>query len=344
MMIQNFKGKHQKINVLGMELYYSTPPNFWFCFTETYINSIGSQYIGYRFDEWKRIYTKAFLHRLFAIPICLFQLFFFIIYERKVVFINNQLWSTNLYSEKFTHLLSLLKAHENFKGKAQIYRNINVVSNPAIYQELTERKAIKIANRKVMLFDYRDSSLQKKRPLQTDLKKWEAIQNEYQWIKLKSNQIDRIETCLKFYNQLYLEKYSQYNPAYTVQFLQKAISRNEIIIEYLIANKHEEKVLACLGYVENHVEITNPFIGYDESFTEIPLYRMINIRMIMLAKEKNKLYNMSSGASDFKMQRGGKAVIEYHFIVPPNSVLELLKWKLLAIVSNKIIEPILLKH
>lgn len=108
---------------------------------------------------------------------------------------------------------------------------------------------------------------------------------------------------------MYLEKYSWHNPQFTDNFLREAL--NNGILE-LHGFRRDGRLDAVLGFYVRDGVMTTPLFGYDTSLSqELGLYRMLSARLIEIACERMLLLHESSGAAQFKRNRGAEAEIEY---------------------------------
>lgn len=92
--------------------------------------------------------------------------------------------------------------------------------------------------------------------------------------------------------------------------------------------------------------MTTPLFGYDTSLPQqLGLYRMLSARLIEIACERRVLLHESSGAAQFKRNRGAEAEIEYTAVQVGHLPLRRrLPWTALADLLTKIGVPLLRKY
>lgn len=112
------------------------------------------------------------------------------------------------------------------------------------------------------------------------------------------------------YDQLYLEKYSSLNPAFTEAFLRTGHKENMIHLEGL--KDHQGILLGIVGTINFNGIITTPIVGYDlQQPQKLGLYRLLMAIAMEQMDETNSAYNVSSGAGYFKKLRGAFPEIEW---------------------------------
>jgi len=91
--------------------------------------------------------------------------------------------------------------------------------------------------------------------------------------------------------------------------------------------------------------MTTPLFGYDLSIPqELGLYRILSLKLIEEATNRELVLHQSSGAGQFKKCRGGVPVIEYNAVyIRHLSLFRRIVWKTVKIISNKIAMPMIIK-
>jgi hypothetical protein len=119
-----------------------------------------------------------------------------------------------------------------------------------------------------------------------------------------------LRRALELYKLLYLDKYSTYNPQFTLSFLQ--LCRDESLL-HLKALRLESQINAVFGFFIRNGAMTTPFFGYD---THLPqsdgLYRILSALIFQEGQERGLLVHASAGVGKYKKTRGGQPVIEYN--------------------------------
>ncbi|MDT0608317.1 hypothetical protein [Croceitalea rosinachiae] len=259
----------------------------------------------------------------------------------RTVFVNNFFLATNLY-EKDTLLSDTMVTQylkEYYPNCVIAFRSINESTDSHLLNKLKLHGGLPLACRQLYILDPKHDNFQKKRPVIRDRKLWEKTKDLYWQKVLRFDKIE-ISTLLTFYRDLYLKKYSQLNPDYSADFLEA--SMNSKILDFYILREISSDVPLAVQAVERtkHVVCT-PFIGYDHMKPKnIGLYRLMHLKLSEIAIEEDKIFNMSSGASTFKKQRGGVPCFDYHIIFIdhlPKRVQWF--WKQLYSISESIIKP-----
>jgi hypothetical protein len=110
--------------------------------------------------------------------------------------------------------------------------------------------------------------------------------------------------------------------------------------------RFEGKIVAVLATFEQNGVITTPFIGYDPNApAEWGLYRLMNMKLMQEAINRNLILHQSSGAGDFKKQRGGESAYEYNFIYNKHlNAFRRSPWKLFEYMTDRYIIPNMEKY
>ena len=262
-----------------------------------------------------------------------------------VVFINNLFLATNLYEEPSlltnNHVTEYLKSYYNNKTIA--FRSVNDSTDLEMLENLKETGAIPLVCRQLYILNPKDERYKKKRPVVQDRKLWEKTENLY-WEKISGFKRNENEIALKYYEDLYLKKYSILNPYFTSEFLTNTL-KSGLLDYYFLREKTSDLPLAVQAIERTSSVVCTPFIGYDQKKPkEVGLYRLMNRQLTELAVKGNKTLNMSSGASDFKKQRGGLPCFDYNVVLCDH--LPKRKqwiWKKIFSYSETVIKPAMLE-
>lgn len=233
----------------------------------------------------------------------------------RTVFVNNFFLATNLY-EKDTALsdpsvTQYLKKY--YPNKVVVFRSINESTDSGLLNKMKLHGGLPLVCRQLYILDPKRSNFQKKRPVIRDRKHWEKTKDLF-WQKVSEFDRKEVNTLLYFYQDLYLNKYSKLNPDYTTDFLE--VTMNLGILDFYILREMDSNLPLAVQAVECTKDVVcTPFIGYDRRRPKnIGLYRLMHLKLMEIAIEEEKIFNMSSGASTFKKQRGGVPYYEYHII------------------------------
>jgi hypothetical protein len=197
-----------------------------------------------------------------------------------------------------------------FPDHAIVFRSVNHALNADVGDALRDTGYRAIFSRQVYLLDPRTGLHPHKKSLRKDLSL--AGHTPYTWIgagALTANDCKRLN---RLYDNLYIDKYSLYNPQFTEAFFHEALSSDWLTLWTLRA---EGRIDGVLGFVQRQGVMTTPLIGYDRSLLpERGLYRLISLKLILEAERRGLILHQSSGASRFKMHRGSDASIEHSYV------------------------------
>lgn len=304
-----------------------------------YVTSFITQYILYTREEVMKsskysIRQKRLVKYVAPLLLPIANLFL----KQNIVWVNNNLTSTPLYKSNW-HFYDVntltYKLLEYYPKDVIIYKCIELFTNPKLFKKFTEAGFIPLLGRQVYIFNPRTSNFKKKRSYQMD-KKFAEKQNRFYWTELDTDNAEDVNRVLELYKKLYLEKHSIYNPHYTEIYIKNGIGNFQLRFE-ILKDKENEMIVAVQGIHETDTIINTSFIGYDQNLPQkIGLYRLMNYELMRQAIVKEKILNMSSGAGDFKLKRGGQASFEYQMIYPGNlSIFQRKLWKFLANTLDK---------
>ena len=199
-----------------------------------------------------------------------------------------------------------------------------------------------VASRQVYIFD--SSLCDFKRRNNTNNDRRALMKGKYKLVMHEQITKEDYPVILELYNKLYLEKYSQHNPQYSEKLIEYW-HKNQLLTMFGL--RDQAGVLqGIIGIFESEKVITAPLVGYNTHLTsENALYRIL-IYLILDYSEKSGLcLNLSSGASGFKLLRGGQPFIEYSAIYINHLPLyRRILWKTIRVVLNWLFVPILKRY
>jgi hypothetical protein len=112
------------------------------------------------------------------------------------------------------------------------------------------------------------------------------------------------------YRQLYIDKYSPFNPRFTPDFFRLAVENRLFTLK---AYQKSGDIAAVLGYYEINRIMTQPIFGYDTRLPQkLGLYRLLSLQVLREGQARGARINASGGVGEFKRLRGGVAAIEYN--------------------------------
>ncbi|MBI5966015.1 MAG: GNAT family N-acetyltransferase [Chloroflexi bacterium] len=249
----------------------------------------------------------------------------------KVVFVNNYLLSTNLYPSVNSEQLSAVSEAliRRFPERVIVFRSVDRKKNPHIYQALEECGYDMVLSRQVWYMEPEEAV--RTRQYKEDVRV--LRKHGYEVVNGKDLNDVELARALHLYNLLYLEKYSYYNPQFTLEFMK--LARDEGIL-HLRALKRDGKINAVMGFFIRNDVMTQPLFGYDTSLPqEEGLYRLLTLITLQEGLERKLLVHASGGVGKFKKVRGGKSVTEYNAVFTKHLPLWRRRpWKLIKLFSK----------
>ncbi len=314
-------------------------------YANSYVCSPYTHYITYAKEELTLV-KPAWLRRLFATIFTLLGLLGKACQMNQVVCVNNWLLSTNLYpslsTQQLKDILDFLK--QRFPHHAIVFRSLNNATTPTMMTDLKHLGCTLPGSRQVYLLRPADphALTSKARWL---LKRDFTLLARYGYTAAINEELteDDIARIVDLYNVLYLDKYSRSNPMFNEHFIRLALYEK---ILQLVVLKKDKRIDAVLGYFYRNGVMTTPLFGYDTALPqELGLYRMLSVILFNIAKERGLLLHESSGATQFKRNRGACAEIEYSAIYVQHLPLyRYLYWDMLTFLLDRIGIPYMQKH
>lgn len=266
----------------------------------------------------------------------------------RVVHVNNWLLSTNLYPEltaqETDEAIKLLLAR--FPRHTIIFRSLCRSINGDLIDRLQRQGFRLVPSRQVYL--WQPTGLQAPNAKARWLLKRDYSlldKNGYEAIGPAMLTAEDMPRLAELYRALYLDKYSYYNPQFGEAFLELARSGNLLQL-HALRHKESGRLDAVLGYYCRNGIMTTPVFGYDTSLPqEIGLYRMLSAVLLDIATANGHLLHESSGAAQFKRNRGAVAEIEYSAVYDRHLPFDRrASWMLLEKLLNGVGVPMLEKY
>jgi hypothetical protein len=261
----------------------------------------------------------------------------------KNVHVNNFLLSTNPYPEWNGQEIEAITAFilSEYPSHTLIFRSLNAYQHQALIHRFEANGYDSIGSRQVYIYDLTKAEWLKHRNNKHDNR---IIRKSGLRLVQHEEMGDFMPQALDLYRQLYLKKYSEYNPQFTLRYFQQCHAKNIVQFQGYVDKSGRLKAFSGLFIIEN--TITSPLIGYDLTAPRKDGLYIHAAQLAVLNKfETGLLLNLSSGAAEFKRMRGGQAVIEYSTLylkhLPRN---RRLRWQVLKFVSNKIGVPLIRKY
>ena len=297
----------------------------------TYTVSPYSHYISYGgYEEVKHLNNPPVeaLIRLLLYPV---SWYFRAADLDKVAYVNNYLLSTNLYpSVNSNHVSILSEALPRwFPDRVIVFRSVEARKNPHILDALKGINYDLVLSRQVWFMDPAESVISRGYKEDRRVLRY----HKYELVDGRDFSDDDLNRAVELYNELYLEKYSYYNPRFTFEFMKLAQDAKTL---HMRALKCDGKMDGVFGYFTRNGAMTVPLLGYDTSLPkQAGLYRLLTQFMVQEGLQHNLLIHASSGVGKFKKARGGKSAIEYNAVYASHLPLwRQVPWKLIKIISK----------
>lgn len=310
----------------------------------TYVSSLKIQYVDYPKEELrakKSLKKSEKLLYLSSFP--LLSAIFSLAKTEKSIFVNNWLFSTNLFPKLSPEEIQLTHTflREKFPKHNLIFKSVFDKQNTVLAKELLDLNYHKLLSRQVYFFDPREKK-KPKRPFVQDSKRWDK--NEvlnYDFLPEPSD--EQLEKVREYYKNLYIGKHSSFNPDYSISFL-RSLYHSQVL--RLMVIQENSEVLGFQGVSQEDETLTTPMIGYDLNLPkEKYVYRFLNLLLMKEAVDKEVVLNMSSGAGKFKKQRGGVSDFEYNYIfIPPSNSIGNFLMKKFVRFSEKTVKENMIKY
>lgn len=257
----------------------------------------------------------------------------------RVAYVGNWLLSTNLHPPLPKETLGAIRdfVAEAFPDRAIAFRSINESLDAGLMRDLLALGFRAVFSRQVYLYDPRAPG-PVPRSLRQDANL--ARRSGYTWRcagEIGEGEIPRLR---ELYAQLYLEKYSSFNPQFNERFVRAALRGGWL---HVFAAAKDGRTDAVVGFVERGGVMTAPLIGYDRAVpAEEGLYRLISYKLVEEARRRACLLHQSSGAAAFKRFRGGVAAMEFTLVYDRHLPRRArLPWRVLETASRRAILPLM---
>ena len=311
--------------------------------TQSYVSSPIAQYIDYGKREVELEMGRGWMYYT-SVP--LLNVLGMICHWGKMdhaIFVNNFLLSTNLYPaleiSEIVEIRDLLL--NNYPDRSIVFRSVNTHLNAPLLKALKQAGFRQVFSRQVYIIDPKTGIHRQKRALKLDTKLESQLEG-FSWEGSESLNEADAGRILQLYKELYIRKYSPINPQFTETFFRESIRKQQYQYRVL---RHQKKIVAVIGYYLENGVMTNPIIGYDQSYPKkMGLYRMLTLETIREAERQGVVFNMSSGASHFKRLRGAQPAMEYNLVYDKHLPLSRrLPWTLIKQLSDRVVIPIMQK-
>lgn len=277
-------------------------------YENSYVCSPYTLYVNCGFEKVQTL-NNPFFKRVATFFLNIFKRAFRSGKINKIIFVNNWLFTTNLYPKMTESQIHAIRKAltERYPDHAIAFRSITQMGNSSCFKSLAKDQFDLIATRPVFFLDTQNEETFKARMFKSDLKIMKSTQYEI----IENDQIQKEDygRILDLYKNLYITKYTQYSPQLNLNFIELAV-RNKIL--NVKALKKNGKIDAVMGYFARNGVATSPIFGYDTSLPQdLGLYRIISTLLTLEAKDRGLMVNQSAGASNYKKLRRAESDIEY---------------------------------
>jgi len=307
-----------------------------------YVVSPFAMIINYSQEELYKVKQKVLLPIAWLL-ISVFSVILKVTRIDRIHILNNQMLSTNFFETYWNDLdfkEITIKQKRQFPKHALAIRSLNEVQNETITKKLHEQNWIPIVTRQVYLFEKYDMH---KRDIIRDMKLLQS--SRYKFVEPDPNSLEYFQKAEGLYNQLYLKKYTPENIQYTALYMQEMYRSGDLHLRLLL-DTEANVLVGVVGIIGNNVALTAPIVGYELSRpASEALYRRCLIYIINYAASKQITLNLSSGAPDFKRNRGAQPAIEYVYVYVKHLPMLLgITWWVLSKISLYFYRPILIRE
>lgn len=262
----------------------------------------------------------------------------------KVIYVNHWLLSTNLHpsftKEQVRLITDVLK--KEYPEHAIVFKNIAPKLLPTLFDNLKTQSYRMIVSRQVFILDREARKAINKKQRAKIKKDRKLIDNtDYYFSECLSD--DDFKRLAEIYHQLYIDKYSIYNPCYTSEFFE-LLKDNPLFNLQILRTEDAIDGMLLTFSIDN--QSTCPAMGYQlDKMPESALYRMLVAKLTADSEENNLDFHMSAGVGDFKKQRGARAETEYSAIYFEHLPLcKKFVYTLLEQIVNNLVIPLFKKY
>lgn len=309
----------------------------------TFVCSPRVGYVDYTREELARFPNQTLVPALHAVVGGVAGLLRFSDLDR-IVHINNWMMSTNLLPALDPDLVTSITKDflERFPRHILAIRSLTRRHDNRLMASLEAAGWVLLPSRQVFLVGDMAQQISRRRDLKRDEALWHGTPHAYEELQVISR--TDAERIAALYAMLYLDKYSRLNPIYTPDFV---MMTHEIgMIRYMVLRDRDGVIQSFGGMHDFAGHATMPLMGYNTAIEQNQgLYRLGFHAGSRFAARNNLAFNMSSGASGFKIARGATAEMEFSaFHLRHLPMKRRLPIDLLRIVAHRIGMPILRRY
>lgn len=228
----------------------------------------------------------------------------------RTVYVNHLLFSTSLYGgwtgDGLEAALAALRAA--WPDRAILWRSLNTADHADLLERMAAHGARLLPSRIVWRLPDPARQWARRTDVRADLKL--AAAGGFRFEPLQAPSHADIERMVRLYEDVYLAKYSQANPAYRPAALKAAVETGVLRLVQVRAPDGE-----VVAFSADHIhgrELSSPLLGYDRDRPASDgLYRIAMAAPVQHAVAEGLAVNYSAGAERFKRHRGATPALEY---------------------------------
>lgn len=279
-------------------------------YEDSLYTSFYSSYIGYILkDLTSTSFSTTFFKSLLEIAGRILKK----VEVNKVIYVNHWLLSTNLYPKLTKEQVRLITDYlkKEYPEHAIVFKNIAPNLLPELSDNLEAQSYKMIVSRQVFILD-REARKAINKKQRAKVKRDKKLIDDTDYYFSGSINDNDFKRLADIYHQLYIDKYSIYNPYYTSEFFE--LLKNNPLFNLQVLRR-EDAIDGMLLIFSLDNQSTCPAMGYQvDKMPENALYRMLVAKLTTDSEENNLDFHMSAGVGDFKKQRGARAETEYSAI------------------------------
>lgn len=257
-----------------------------------------------------------------------------------VVMVNNWLMSTNPWPRWTGE--GLVGAVDVLRGlwprHTIVFRSLNEAEDLPLLVALERLGARVIPSRQVWLFEPKSEAVRRSTNLRHDRQL--LHRDDLQIVPHEELTAGDFPRLTALYHQLYLEKHSRHNPAYTAEWLRHLWASR--LLRFTALREPGVGLVGVEARGVLHGTMVSPVVGYDLSRPRaLGLYRRLAAIPVLAARDADVPLNLSAGVGRFKATRGGRPVMEYLGVVDSHLPLgRRAPWSVVEGVSRHVLAPV----
>ena len=226
---------------------------------------------------------------------------------------------------------------ERYPKHSPLFFRINDTLNKKLLQSLLDQGYLVFPDRRSHLY-LPGTDFIKRRHVKADLALLKATDHTIvPHEELTEKDMDRLQ---ELYQQLFIKKYSRFNPDYTRKFFQEAVRYRWH--DYVALRNPEGEVDAFISwFYRDNVMLCGP-LGFDcKQNRKKGLYRMLMALALKHAHENELILNFGAGADSFKSRRGSTSSLECTAVYCQHlPIYRRIPWKTLNWISHKFLKSL----